>query len=40
MNGQKLATKDGFGIWDTTDISIISNQKSTKILLMEVPMSM
>lgn len=35
-----LDTKDGFGIWDTTDISIISNQKSTKILLMEVPMSM
>jgi len=37
IEGQKLEKRDGFGIWETTSISI-SAEKNSRILLMEVPM--
>jgi redox-sensitive bicupin YhaK (pirin superfamily) len=37
---QKLNSRDGFGIWNTQNLTITSNENSTEILLMEVPMSM
>jgi len=37
IEGQKLGKRDGFGIWDTDEISIAVRAKS-KILLMDVPM--
>jgi redox-sensitive bicupin YhaK (pirin superfamily) len=37
---QKLNSRDGFGIWNTQNLTITSNEESTEILLMEVPMSM
>ncbi len=38
IEGQKLNTRDGFGIWDKNEISIEAKANS-KILLMDVPMS-
>lgn len=38
VNGQALNKRDGFGIWDVSQINIKASQNS-KILLMEVPMS-
>ena len=38
IEGQKLYTRDGFGIWDKNEISIEAKANS-KILLMDVPMS-
>ncbi|MCR9171177.1 MAG: pirin family protein [bacterium] len=38
LNGQDLAKRDGFGIWDTDKIQLTAKSGS-KILLMEVPMS-
>ncbi|GEC80179.1 hypothetical protein B0A61_06285 [Flavobacterium aquatile LMG 4008 = ATCC 11947] len=40
INDQLLETKDGLGIWDTQKITIASNENNTKILLMDVPMSL
>lgn len=40
INNQLLETKDGLGIWDTQKITIASNENNTKILLMDVPMSL
>ncbi|MGB1003105.1 MAG: pirin family protein [Salibacteraceae bacterium] len=37
IENQLLQTRDGMGIWDSTEINIKSNTKST-VLLMEVPM--
>jgi len=37
IEGQKLEKRDGFGIWDTSAISITA-EKDSRILLMEVPM--
>jgi redox-sensitive bicupin YhaK (pirin superfamily) len=37
---QELNSRDGFGIWNTQNLTITSNEESTEILLMEVPMSM
>ena len=37
INGNLLATRDGFGIWDVDSIHIKAHSKS-EILLMEVPM--
>ena len=37
---QKLNSRDGFGIWNTQNLTITSNENSTEILLMEVPTSM
>lgn len=39
IEGQKLTSRDGFGIWDIDKLSIISNVNKTEILLMEVPMT-
>ena len=38
IHGQKLSTRDGYGIWDTNQFDINAN-KDSKILLMEVPMA-
>lgn len=40
IEGQKLETRDGFGIWDISDLNIKSTSENTEILLMEVPMAM
>lgn len=40
VQNQILDTRDGIGIWDTTQIKITSTEAKTKILLMEVPMSL
>jgi redox-sensitive bicupin YhaK (pirin superfamily) len=40
IEGQKLETRDGFGIWDISDLNIKSISENTEILLMEVPMTM
>ena len=37
IEGQRLERRDGFGIWDTSSISVIA-EKGSRILLMEVPM--
>ncbi|MES2238736.1 MAG: pirin family protein [Bacteroidota bacterium] len=37
VNGQKLETKDGFGIWETSEIEIKANT-AAKFLVMEIPM--
>ncbi|NQZ76208.1 MAG: pirin family protein [Ekhidna sp.] len=38
IDGQKLSTRDGFGVWDTDAIDVKA-QKGAKVLLMEVPMN-
>jgi redox-sensitive bicupin YhaK (pirin superfamily) len=38
VEGQSLNKRDGFGVWDTEEITI-SAQPGSKILLMEVPMA-
>ena len=38
IEGQKLEKRDGFGIWDTASLSI-TVEKASRILLMEIPMS-
>jgi redox-sensitive bicupin YhaK (pirin superfamily) len=38
VNGQPLQSRDGFGIWDTGQITLKA-QKRTEILIMEVPMA-
>jgi len=37
IQGQELNKKDGFGLWDTDNISV-SAEEDSKILLMEIPM--
>jgi quercetin 2,3-dioxygenase len=37
INGQQLETRDGFGIWDTDNLSI-NAETDAEFLLMEVPM--
>ncbi|MBK7428568.1 MAG: pirin family protein [Saprospiraceae bacterium] len=39
IENQALEPRDGFGIWNTSKISIKSTSDDTEILLMEVPMS-
>jgi redox-sensitive bicupin YhaK (pirin superfamily) len=39
INGQRLQTRDGFGIWDTDSISIKA-EYAAEFLLMEVPMDL
>lgn len=39
MQDQKLSRRDGFGIWDTAQVTIKADSQ-TRLLLMEVPMSM
>lgn len=40
IDGQKMEKRDGFGIWDISDLNIRSTSDHTEILLMEVPMTM
>jgi len=40
IEGQPLEKRDGFGVWDITDLTIKATAEGTEILLMEVPMSM
>ncbi|SJZ48064.1 pirin family protein [Porphyromonas cangingivalis] len=40
ISGQALSTRDGFGIWDVDNLSIISDAPDTQVLLMEVPMTL
>jgi redox-sensitive bicupin YhaK (pirin superfamily) len=40
IEGQKVETRDGFGVWDIADLNIKSTTEGTEILLMEVPMTM
>lgn len=40
IEGQKVETRDGFGVWDISDLNIKSTSENTEILLMEVPMTM
>ena len=37
VDGQTLEKRDGFGVWDTDHIEFAA-EKSSKILLMELPM--
>ena len=37
IQGQELNRRDGFGLWNTDNISVMA-EKDSKILLMEVPM--
>jgi len=37
IQGQELERRDGFGVWNTDQVSLIA-EKDSKILLMEVPM--
>jgi len=39
VSGQKLGLRDGFGVWDTEDLTLEAST-ATKVLLMEVPMSL
>ena len=39
ISGQDLSKRDGFGVWDTDSIELKANS-DTKVLLMEVPMSL
>jgi len=40
IEGQKLEQRDGFGVWDISDLNIKTTEEETEILLMEVPMTM
>ena len=40
IEGQKVETRDGFGVWDISDLNIKATTEDTEILLMEVPMKM
>lgn len=39
INGQQLHRRDGFGIWDTDQLSFTANSAGAEVLLMDVPMS-
>jgi len=38
IDGNRLESRDGLGIWDTDGFLITSNAEGSEILLMEVPM--
>lgn len=40
IEGQQLETRDGFGVWDISNLNIKATTEGTEILLMEVPMTM
>ena len=40
IEGQELGHRDGFGIWETNEIQILSKTEGSEILLMEVPMTL
>jgi redox-sensitive bicupin YhaK (pirin superfamily) len=39
INGQALNPRDGFGVWDTDNITVLADSDA-KVLLMDVPMNM
>jgi redox-sensitive bicupin YhaK (pirin superfamily) len=39
INNQLVENRDGFGIWNISNLEITSNEDATEILVMEVPMS-
>jgi redox-sensitive bicupin YhaK (pirin superfamily) len=39
INNEKLTKRDGMGIWDTESITVKASE-NTRVLLMEVPMSL
>lgn len=39
LNGQKLNTRDGMGIWNTADFQLTATEDA-RVLLMEVPMNL
>ena len=39
LNGQPVAKRDGFGVWDTNSLTFTATS-SSKLLLMEVPMTL
>lgn len=39
INGQKLGQRDGYGVWDTKQLTV-SADSDARVLLMEVPMNM
>jgi len=40
IEGQQLETRDGFGVWDISNLNIKATAENTESLLMEVPMTM
>ena len=38
--GQPLGKRDGFGVWDTNEITVKADSDNAKILLMDVPMAL
>lgn len=40
VEGQDLATRDGFGVWDTQKLKIKATSPDTEILVMDVPMAL
>lgn len=38
--GQPLGKRDGFGVWDTNEITVKADSDNAKILLMDVPMTL
>jgi quercetin 2,3-dioxygenase len=40
IEGQPLAERDGFGVWDVENLQIKATSENTEILLMDVPMTM
>lgn len=38
IEGQQIEERDGFGVWDISDLKIKATSENTEILLMEVPM--
>lgn len=39
VNGHKLSDRDGFGVWDTDTVTV-SSSAASRVLLMEVPMTL
>lgn len=39
INDQEVGTRDGFGIWDTSEVTLKATSADAEILVMEVPMT-
>ena len=39
LNGERLATRDGLGVWDVDTLDVTAESDNTEVLLMEVPMA-
>ncbi len=38
VDGTELHHRDGYGVWDTNSVEIVSDSQDSEVLLMEVPM--